>query len=541
MTPLPDTRAADRRAVYGLLIVLAASVAGGRILSAERLSEPSVHRPPDQPGIPRPSWPSTRPDPWPTFSSNDRSRWAVVRALVDEGTFVIGRRDRTVVLVSGPAALAARDPIQATVLLQAGYLSRTRKEMNTGVIFEDGWESVDKVLHPSRLEFYSTKPPLLAVLAAGEYALLKKLFGWSIVEQRWQVIRSIVFTFNVIPLVVYLAILAWLAERFAQSEWAQFCVVAAGGFATLVSPFLITLNNHTVATASAAVALYGTVHIVSGAGRWYFALAGLAAGFTASNELPATSLAAGLGVYLLYKSPRQTLLCFLPAALVPVAALLAANYVQLGQIRPAYAEFGGLWYEFEGSHWRVPPGLLKRGIDFAGRNGETKAVYAFHLLVGHHGLFSLTPIMLLALAGMLMDVRRLILASRGRNSPVGRTCASDLNAPPGTLVPGSTTTLAPLLNLFTLLVSVVVTAFYIVKTDNYGGWSNGPRWLMWLTPLWLVAMLPALDRLQRCRTGRALVLVMLGLSIMSMTYQQWNPWRHPWIYNWMEARGWIAY
>ena len=29
----------------------------------------------------------------PTFGSNDRSRWATVRALVDEGTFVIGRRD----------------------------------------------------------------------------------------------------------------------------------------------------------------------------------------------------------------------------------------------------------------------------------------------------------------------------------------------------------------------------------------------------------------------------------------------------------------
>ena len=31
------------------------------------------------------------------------------------------------------------------------------------------------------------------------------------------------------------------------------------------------------------------------------------------------------------------------------------------------------------------------------------------------------------------------------------------------------------------------------------------------------------------------------LSIMSMTYQNWNPWRHPWLYNWMESRGWVRY
>ncbi len=80
MTPPPDTRAADRRTVYGLLIVLAAGVAGGRILSAERLNEPSVHRAEGDTSTPRPVWPAHRPDPWPTFSSNDRSRWAVVRA-----------------------------------------------------------------------------------------------------------------------------------------------------------------------------------------------------------------------------------------------------------------------------------------------------------------------------------------------------------------------------------------------------------------------------------------------------------------------------
>jgi hypothetical protein len=540
MTPPPESDPRTRRLVYGLLITVAAGLTAGRIASAERLSEPSVHRAPGQ-DVPRPAWPATRPEPWPTFSSNDRSRWAAVRALVDHGTFVIGRRDRTVVLASGPAVLAARDPLAAFALLEAGYQARVRAD--SGIIFEDGFQSVDKVLGPATLDYYSTKPPLLTVLVAGEYWLLKKAFGWSLVEQRWEVVRTVLVTFNLVPLVLYLVVLAWLAERLGGSDWARYFVVAAGAFATLVTPFLITLNNHTLAATSTVVALYAVVRIAEGStSTWLFALAGLAAGFTACMELPAAALAAGLFVYLFWKSPARAALVYVPAALVPVAALLACNYVELGQFQPAYAKFGGPWYEYEGSHWRVPVGTVKRGIDFARRNGESRAVYAFHLLLGHHGLFSLMPIMFLGLAGMLVGIWR--LASRGGeppgewegvSPPVGRTHRGAYASPL------AQERVAGLVALFSLLVSAVVIAFYLFRTDNYGGWSNGPRWLMWLAPLWLVCMLPVLDVLGRRPWGRGLALVLLALSILSMNYQSWNPWRHPWLYNWMESRDWVRY
>jgi hypothetical protein len=93
----------------------------------------------------------------------------------------------------------------------------------------------------------------------------------------------------------------------------------------------------------------------------------------------------------------------------------------------------------------------------------------------------------------------------------------------------------------TLLLSVVVIGYYLCKSDNYGGWTGGPRWLMWLTPLWLLSMLPVADGLGARRRGRALALGLLGLSVLAMSYQPWNPWRHPWIYNLMDARGWIPY
>lgn len=524
MTPLLETTSDARRLVYGLLITLAVGLTLGRLASAERLLEPSVHRS-EGDSAPRPAWPRSRPDPWPTFSSNDRSRWAVVRALVDHGTFVLGTRDSQVVLASAVAPLASDLPLPALCLALAGYSARTRAD--AGIIFEDGWQSVDKVLHPSRLEYYSTKPPLLPVLAAAEYWLLKHLLGWSIVEQRWHVIRVILFTLNVLPLALYLALLASMAERLGSTDWARFYVLAAAGFATLVTPFLISFNNHTVATTAVTLALYAIFRIREGGGSAWFLLAGLASGFALCNELPSLALAAGLGVYLLARAPGRTLACFLPAFLLPLLLFLLLNYLALGQWKPAYAEFGTPWYEFEGSHWRVPEGTTKRGIDFAGRNGEPRHLYAFHLLFGHHGWFSLMPIMLLSLLGMALGL--LGLPSPSLSSP-----------PPSPSAPPARTTMR-LLALFSLLVSLVVFGFYLLRSDNYGGWSNGPRWLMWLTPMWLLCLLPVLDRLALHRLGRGLALLLLVLSMLSMNYQLWNPWRHPWIYNWMDANRWINY
>src|SRR5688572_23886523 len=94
-----------RRTVYALLITVAVGMACGRIVSAQRVYEPALARAENDPADRRTAWPKTRPNPMPTFGSNDRSRWATVRALVDspEPTFVIGRRDLNLTLASAAA------------------------------------------------------------------------------------------------------------------------------------------------------------------------------------------------------------------------------------------------------------------------------------------------------------------------------------------------------------------------------------------------------------------------------------------------------
>ncbi len=62
-----------------------------------------------------------------------------------------------------------------------------------------------------------------------------------------------------LPLVLCLWLLSLLAERYGATDWGRLFVVAAGCFGTLVTTFLITFNNHTVAAFGALIALYAAL------------------------------------------------------------------------------------------------------------------------------------------------------------------------------------------------------------------------------------------------------------------------------------------
>jgi hypothetical protein len=493
--------------IAALLIIVTAGLVAARIANAELLFEPSSPR----------KWPAVKPPAMPTFGSNDRSRWATVRALVDGdpktnqpmGTYIIGYRD-----------------------------PQTKRDQ--GIIFEDGWQSVDKVLHPEKLEFISSKPPLLSTLMAGLYWLLQLITGWTLKDNPFPVVRVLLFLVNWLPLLLYLFLFARLAERFGKTDWGRLFVIACACFATFVTTFAITFNNHSIATYCILFALYPTLKILDSEQRslsppwWWFLLAGFFASLAACSELPAASFALALFVILLRWSPKKTLVFFLPAALIPLAAFILTNVAAVGQLRLAYSEFGGPWYEYEGSHWRYTPGEHKKGIDWAWTQ-EPRWQYTFHVLFGHHGLFSLTPILLLAVCGMIRftfaDIRYWIFPLRRQKEPPGSENPEADN-----------TRLQSLLAVLTLVLTIVVVAFYLNQyRPNYGGWTCGLRWLMWLSPLWLLCMLPVADHLAGCKWGRLLAYLMLGVSVFSANFAAANPWRHPWIYRLMEAMGWQGY
>jgi len=190
-------------------------------------------------------------------------------------------------------------------------------------------------------------------------------------------------------------------------------------------------------------------------------------------------------------------------------------------------------YQYPGSHWKIDPGVIKPGIDFAWQK-EGKFAYAFHLLVGHHGIFSLSPIFLLTLGSSIVV---LIGYFSAEWSSEHLAVSQKLSLLPGFRSMPEVV----MISAVSLILMVTVVGFYLVKSNNYGGWTSGPRWFMWLTPLFLLAILPCADRLGQKKSGRLFAYLLLALSVLSVSYPAWNPWRHPWIYNLLEALDRIKY
>ena len=492
-----DPGRALRRGVYAILIALAVGDATGRLLAVDSVNRADAERravsvridslrrklvaqgldeaavderiAAETPAIEREEQLMR-----PFLSSNDRSRWLAIRSLAELGTFEIDE-----------------------------LLDRHR------------WNTIDMVQHRGRdgqLHQYSSKPPLSYVPTAGLYWLVKSITGMTLAEEPYTVGRLLLMIVNVLPLALLIVIVAALAERFGTTDWGRVFVVAAAALGTMLKPFVVVLNNHLPAAVATAVTLYAVARIVADRDerlRWY-ALAGLAAAFTAANELPALSLLALVGGGLAWVNLRATMLAFLPAAAVVAAAFFGTNYAAHASWRPPYAhrsqtdpedDWYSYSYELEGrtieSYW-----LDRQGID---RGERSQVTYALHVLIGHHGVFSLTPVWLLSAAGLVLWLRR--------GDRFAQVAAAGI-----------------------LLMSIVCLAFYIgrpLADRNYGGMTSGFRWMFWFAPLWLWGMLPAVDGLSRRPLGRAAALVLLAFSALAASYPTWNPWIQPWLYSWM--------
>ncbi len=456
----------------------------------------------------------------PFLSANDRSRWATVRALVEPDMRVPG----------APYAIdrVIQDPL---------------------------WDTIDMVKHHGHL--YSSKPPFLATLMAALYWPFYHWFGLSLGQNPYLVGRLLIFLFNGSLLVAYFWILYRLVERWGAADHARVFTFAVGCFATFVTTFAVTFNNHLPAAVAAAATVFCVCRIFCDGRltRSMYAMSGVASGLVAACEMPALALTAAT-VFLLVvpfrlggpkffrpatppsgKNPavdrahvpsgaidpgllprvRLFMAGFVPAFLLVAIFYFGTNWIAHRSLRPPYMHRSATnpadnWYIFtyerQGrviqSYWTNPV-----GID---RGEPNPWVYAFHVLVGHRGIFSLTPIWILALGGFFLGIAR-----------------------------GKDPRLRVVLTLI-LVVSVVCIGFYLSRPQmdrNYGGMASAFRWAFWLTPLWLVAMLPTVEILGRSPWGWIVCLVLAGLSALSAHYPTWNPWVHPWIYDWLFYLGWI--
>jgi hypothetical protein len=446
---------------------------------------------------------------------------------------------------------------------------------------------------------YSSKPPLLPTILAGEYWLIYQITGMTLGTHPYVVGRFMLITINVIPLLIALVLLAKLVERFGTTDFGRLFVMGTAAFGTYLTTFSVTLNNHLPAAVCATIAIFAAVRIWFDGKRawWYFLLAGLFGAFAAANELPALSLLAVLTIVLLVKAPWRTLLFFVPPAALVAAAFFWTNWIAHEELMPAYthrsaadagseahanggqaadpgedADSQDNWYVYTyerngrtyKSYWMDPVGVDK---------GEpSPAVYALHVLLGHHGVFSLTPVWILSAVGLFLWLfpagRRLRVLGLLLGAIIlpllvfYLTRLLQIQIPEGVacglrwlffvwilgalgvclwLFPAHDRRLR-VLALLIGAITVAVLGFYLTRPlhfRSYGGVACGLRWLFWLSPLWLLAILPAADATARRLWLRCLAIAALVLSVLSVTYPTWNPWTHPWLMVWFHYMGWI--
>ena len=416
----------------------------------------------------------------PLESANDRSRWATVRALTERGDFRI-------------------DPYE----------------------FDKRWSTIDQVQIGGNL--YSTKPALLPVAVAAVSLPVGAVTGWELATDPAPHTRWVLILVNLLPFAAALWAVRGLLTGFAETDFARFLALGALALATPVSAFLPVLNNHTVAACCAALAVVPLVRIRHASEsdacvrlrRGWFAGAGFFAALTVCNELPAGLFGLAAFAVCVRADVRKTLLFFAPAAAVPLLAFAGTTLWQTGSLKPFYLAYGTDAYEFvrngRPSYWTNPTGLD------AARDGFW--AYLFHCTLGHHGLFSLTPVWLLAAWGAARSFAGLRRRAGPERHPLTGFAAA------------------------TGLISLLVFGFYLTRTENYnyGGNSVALRWMLWLAPLWAVSLVPLADRFAGRRRFRGPAALLLALSAASAWVDAPSPWRQPWLYRTLEARGLIDY
>ena len=487
----------------------------------------------------------------PLLSANDRSRWSTIRALVDHGTFEID-----------------------DVVMPNGKHDRE-------------WYTIDMVRHrgvDGQQHYYSSKPPLLATMIAAKYWVLQRVTGVNFADHPFYIGRVLLFTTNVLPLILYFVLISGLVERLGVTDWGRVFVFASTTWGTFLTTFAVTLNNHLPAAIGALIAVAATLRVTQDRSTAFrdFAIAGGFAAFTVANELPALSLFVCLFAWLMWRSAARTTIAFVPAAALVFAVFFGTNYAAHRSWRPPYAhrddgrvlatceidrlpsfeaqavpvpaklrqavpfelsesatltatpqtnrwviwdagqqrnwavlaEGDGVsirewdnWYDYPKSYWTEE---RRRGVD---QGEKSQAVYAFHTILGHRGILSLTPIWILSGIGV---VWWLAGPDRGLRVFAGMV----------------------------LLLTCTCLAFYISRPlvdRNYGGIAAGFRWMFWFTPLWLVTMIPAADVVARNKWARFAACSLLAVSVFSATYPFANPWTQSWIFDYWTQLGWIAY
>ncbi len=347
-------------------------------------------------------------------------------------------------------------------------------------------DTVDKVMIGDHA--YSSKPPMLPTLAAAIYFLFSKLTGITFTDHPTVSIAFINVIFGLIPYLLLLYFFRKLLEKLFNSRRTVNLGILVFTFNFIGLGYATDFTNHVPSAACLLAAFYFAFEARhdSRLRRSPWILAGFLGGLASTFEFWAGFFTLAFLVYLFSANPGKTLRLFLPAAALTVAAHFALNLAATGSLLPVYLR--PELYRFGGSYWNEPTGIDSLS--------EPKHVYFFHILLGHHGIFSMTPVFLPAVLSIVSAVK-----NRTNRMPEALTIG----------VP----TLAVLL-------------FLGFRTRNYGGVCAGLRWMILAMPLLFVFVA---QWIEEHRSGRSMALLaflfLVGFANMAdVPWANAGPWHN---------------
>ena len=257
--------------------------------------------------------------------------------------------------------------------------------------------TMDKVLIDGH--YYCDKPPLLQLLATPIYAGLRAALAAPLTQEACPgagrcAYKWLTFVSVGLPSAAAIGCLVSFALRRGYTRGRVLIVAGLSVFGTMIWPYSLVFNNHV----PAAAAMLGCFLLAlpapdAEAGAARSVASGLLGGLAVGLDLMTVFPVAALGL-LHWRRPRQLTVFALGAAL-PIAATAFADFLIWGSPLPPY--FAPHGYAYPGSPFADSVGGL--------RPADDKWRYAVQGLVGARGLFAYSPVLLLALAGLLRVLR----------------------------------------------------------------------------------------------------------------------------------------
>ena len=307
----------------------------------------------------------------------------------------------------------------------------------------------------------SSKPPVMPLVMTGIYLVAHAFTGWELTDSagvdRLTVLMTVLLVSG--PFIVVLVFFLKTLALFDLPAAPKLFLLAAMAFGTQVAGFSITINNHVPAAAALTVALYfalGLLTVKHGPAAWRFAMFGFAGALVPTLDMPAAIYVVAAGIALLVRYPARAATWCVIGGLAPLAIHFSATWYATGGLLPV--QMRPATYMYETAYWRHP-----LGIDAL---SEPKSAYLFQTTFGRCGVFLLFPVLLLGPIGA-------IAAWRSNDALIKRAALAGLAC------------------------FVVLVAYYVKSTNNYGGESYGFRWYIASMPVLMIMAIPAAARVNR--------------------------------------------